>query len=259
PGPGSDQGSQVGSGPGRAESGRQPDQGGGSGGPAPERPAQFRHVDRPVRRRGHQTLGGPRGHRQGSVGPPLTVTRTDVVRILLDIPERDVPLVNATEQNPNKDGKGDLVTLHIPALRSVVSNGEFTGHITRLASALDPQTRTIRAEVHLDNKGGHLRPGMYGTATVLLEERDYALTVPSTALVRRGNKVQLFYVDNPRGDPPCGVVRRLEVELGLDDGRRVEIRSPQLTGKEQIIAKGNGVVREGDTVIAVPAPLASDP
>src|SRR5262249_5075999 len=136
PGPGSNQGSQAGSGPGRAESGRQPDQGGGSGGPAPERPAQFRHVDRPVRRRGHQTLGGPRGHRQGSIGPPLTVTRTDVVRILLDIPERDVPLVNATEQNPNKDGKGDLVTLHIPALRSVVSNGEFTGHITRLASAL---------------------------------------------------------------------------------------------------------------------------
>jgi hypothetical protein len=37
---------------------------------------------------------------------------------------------------------------------------------------------------------------------------------------------------------------------GLDDGRRVEIRSG-LSGTELIIAKGNGIVREGDTVIAV--------
>jgi HlyD family secretion protein len=91
---------------------------------------------------------------------------------------------------------------------------------------------------------------MYGTALVTLDQRDSALTVPSTALVRRGDKVEVFYVADPSGDPPRGVARRLEVELGLDDGRRVEIRSG-LSGKELIIAKGNGVVREGDTVVAV--------
>src|SRR5205807_10392030 len=47
----------------------------------------------------------------------LTVMRADVVRVILDIPERDVPLVNATEQNPNPDKLGDHVELRIPALR----------------------------------------------------------------------------------------------------------------------------------------------
>jgi len=178
--------------------------------------------------------------------PLLTVMRTDTVRVLVDIPERDVPLLNATEQNPNPDGKGDPAELRLPALGARI----FSGHITRIASALDPATRTMRAEVHLDNRQGVLRPGMYGTAMVLLDQRDSALTVPSTALVRRGDKVELFYVADVKGEPPRGVARRLEVELGLDDGKRVEIRSG-LTGKELIIAKGNGVVREGDTVVAV--------
>ena len=94
--------------------------------------------------------------------PLLTVMRTEMVRVLLDIPERDVPLVNATEQNPNPDGKGDPVELRLPALRGRT----FTGYITRIASALDPATRTMRAEVHLDNREGLLRPGMFGTAVV---------------------------------------------------------------------------------------------
>jgi HlyD family secretion protein len=178
--------------------------------------------------------------------PLLTLMRTDTVRVVMYIPERDVPLVNATEQNPNPDGKGDPVVLRLPAL----GTRTFSGHITRVASALDPATRTMRAEAHLDNREGILRPGMFGTAVVTLDQRDSALTVPSTALVRRGDKVEVFYVANPSGDPPRGVARRLEVELGLDDGKRVEILHG-LTGKELIIAKGNGVVREGDTVIAV--------
>jgi RND family efflux transporter MFP subunit len=178
--------------------------------------------------------------------PLLTVMRTDTVRVIMDIPERDVPLVNATEQNPNPDGKGDPVELRLPALGTRV----FSGHITRISSALDPATRTMRAEAHMDNREGVLRPGMFGTAIVTLDQRDSALTVPSTALVRRGDKVEVFYVANPSGDPPRGVARRIEVELGLDDGKRVEIRHG-LTGKELVIAKGNGVVREGDPVIAV--------
>ena len=60
-----------------------------------------------------------------------------------------------------------------------------------------------------------------------------------------------FVISGLSGDPPRGTVRRVPVELGLDDGKRAEIRKG-LDGSERVIAKGNGVVREGDTVIAVP-------
>jgi RND family efflux transporter MFP subunit len=200
--------------------------------------------------------------------PLLTIMRIDKVRLLLDIPQRDVPLINATEQNPNPNGLGDKVVLQIPALRDTVPGGEFTGAITRLASALDPTTRTMRVEVHLANeiRGGNkevlvdkaglpvrpLKPGMYGSAKVYLETRPNVLTIPSTALVRRGDRVEVYYVENPSGEPLQGKVRIADdIELGLDDGRRVEIRKG-LTGNEFIIAKGKGVLHAGDTVIAIP-------
>jgi RND family efflux transporter MFP subunit len=196
--------------------------------------------------------------------PLLTLQRIDQVRVLLDISERDVPLVNATEQNPNQDGKGDPVTLRIPALagsekgsdshdsrgQTAFRTGVFHGHINRLAPALDPATRTMRTEVHLDNPDEVLRPGMYGIATVLLEDR-YSLTIPASALVRRGSKTLVYHIAETTNDnPPRGVVREVEVQLGLDDGKRVEVRSG-LCGKELLIAKGNGVVRPGEHVLAV--------
>jgi RND family efflux transporter MFP subunit len=186
-----------------------------------------------------------------AAAPLLTVMNTDTVRVLLDFAERDVPLVNATEQNPNPDGNGDPVVLRFASLRDLVPNGEFQGTITRLASALDSTTRTMRAEVHLDNRKGLLRPGMYGTAAVILEERSNCLVIPSTALSRRGGDVEVYYVEELEGNPPRGPVRVAKVTLGLDDGQRVEIRGGLPNGKARVIARSSSVVREGDTIIPV--------
>jgi RND family efflux transporter MFP subunit len=184
--------------------------------------------------------------------PVLTVARTDKVRVLLDIPERYVPLVNSTELYPNADGQGDMVDLHIAALTERVPASELRGPITRLASALDPATRTMRAEVHLDNKAGHIRPGMYGTATVNLERLYKVLTIPSTALVRRDGELCVFCVELEPGEQSRGRARVKRIKLGIDDGKRIQVKEG-LNGDELIIAKGNGVIHEGDEVIAVRA------
>lgn len=181
--------------------------------------------------------------------PLLSVMRTDVVRVILDVPERDAPLIRVTG-SPSQQTKGNAVILRVPALQDAVPRGEFHGRVTLLAGALDPVSRTMRTEVHLENKAGLLRPQMTGTATILLGERPNALTIPSSALVRNGNKVEVYYLADLSGDPPRGVVRKTEVEIGLDDGRNVEIRGG-LSGTERIITKGNGVVRTGDRAIAV--------
>lgn len=182
--------------------------------------------------------------------PLLTLMRIDRVRVLLDIPERDVPYITTAK------GKANPVTLQFPALQEILAGQPFQGCITLLASALDPTTRTMRVEVHLDNRlgdrGNLLRPQMTGTATVVLAERT-GITVPASSLVRVGNKVEIYVIAEPTGQPPRGVVKRVEVQLGLDDGLRVEIRNSRLTGKELVIAKGAGVIRPGDEVLALPA------
>jgi RND family efflux transporter MFP subunit len=184
--------------------------------------------------------------------PLLTVMHLDRVRVLIDVPQKDVPLLNTTEQSPNPDGQGDRVTVHMPALEDAVPGGKFRGVVARMAKALDPVTRTMRAEVEIDNPyPHHLRPGMYGSAVVLLEERYNVLTVPATALVRRDNKMVVYHVAGASGEPLKGELQRLEVELGLDDGRLVEVRRG-LTGNELIVLRGNGVLRGEDKVVAVP-------
>ena len=129
--------------------------------------------------------------------PLLTIVRIDQVRVLIDVPDRDAALVSTTDQNPNPNGKGDPVVLHFPALSSDGKGGEFNAFITRKAEARDTATRTMRAEIQIDNKAELLQPGMYGTAIVLLEERKGVLTIPSSAVIRRGDGYEVLFIDTP--------------------------------------------------------------
>jgi HlyD family secretion protein len=182
--------------------------------------------------------------------PLLTVMRTDIIRVLVDVPERYVPLIRASEGSSAR-GLGNEVQLHIARF----SSGEWKPpdglvlHITRRAPALDPATRLLRAEIHVANRDGWLRPGMTGRATVVLEDGRKRLTIPSTALVRVGKEVRVYYIADPHGNPLQGEVKATVVTLGLDNGKTVEVKSG-LTSNELVIAKGNGVLTQG-TAIAV--------
>jgi RND family efflux transporter MFP subunit len=187
--------------------------------------------------------------------PIFTIQRTDKMRVIIDVPERDVPYFRTEPQ-------GNQVTLEVPAVKKE-SNGlekiyKVSGTVAITADALDPVTRTMRTEIHLDNKAGHLKAQMTGTVVVTLAVRD-AVTVPASAILRAGNKTELYIVADPSGDPLKGIVKRVEVQTGLDDGLRVEIKSDVLTGRELVIARGAGMLRPGDIVIAVPMRAAEQP
>lgn len=178
----------------------------------------------------------------------LTVMQMDRVRVLIDVPQRDVSLLNSREQNPNKDGRGDPVFLRMAALREPVQ-----GTITRVARTLDPVTRTMRAEIELDNKDLQLQPGMYGSASVLVEDRSNVLSLPASALLRRGEGlVEVYQVVNLQGegDERRGVLKRVPVELGIDDGKEVEIRGG-LSRDDWVVLRAGGVMRPDETVLAI--------
>lgn len=178
----------------------------------------------------------------------LTVMQLNRVRALIDVPQRDVPLLDVkTDKAP-----GDMAEIRLPVL-SESKDGLWHGMVTRVGQSLDPVTRTMRAEIDLDNPKGYLRPGMYGTASVIMEDRPGVLTVPASALVRRGEgKVEVFVVADVtgEGEQRRGVLKRVPVELGIDDGKNVEVRSG-LSGDELVVERGASVIREGDEVLAL--------
>ena len=117
------------------------------------------------------------GHltRPGSDAPPLFVAaRTDVVTVVVDLPE-----TYATEVN-----KGDRATVKLQAMKGRTVEGT----VTRTAWALDPKTRTIRTEIDIPNPGGKLRPGLYAYATVIVEEHKDVLTIPTSAVIPEKDK-----------------------------------------------------------------------
>ena len=110
----------------------------------------------------------------------------------------------------------------------------------------------MRAEIHIDNKSELLQPGMYGTASVLLEKRKRVVTVPSSAVMHRGEGYEVWYIEGPNGESPRGIVKSLRVQLGIDDGNRIEVMSP-LPSNAWIVTKRSSVVVAGDEVQGVPA------
>lgn len=96
-----------------------------------------------------------RAHDAGGSLALLEVHKTDVVRVVVLIPDSDVPLVNPS-------AKATVTIDNLPGR-------EFHGRVSRIADAQDPTTRNMRIEIDLENKNGDLRAGMYGSATIDLD------------------------------------------------------------------------------------------
>lgn len=84
--------------------------------------------------------------------PLFTCQKIDVVRVFADAPE-----ASAAGIRPGLPAK---VTLYGPTGITV------HGTVTRIATALDPGTRTMRVEIDLPNPGEDLLPGMYAQVTL---------------------------------------------------------------------------------------------
>ncbi len=165
---------------------------------------------------------------QGGVTPLLTVERTDKMRVVVQVPDRDVASVDA----------GDLALLEIDAL----PGRAFKGAVARFAEAEDPTTRLMRTEVDVPNPDGKLRRGMYGRATLFLEAgAPGAVRVPSAAVERR--EVGAVTVRVVRD----GKVHVQPVTLGADNGTDVEVLSG-LTLVDVVVVRASGPVVEGTPV-----------
>jgi multidrug efflux pump subunit AcrA (membrane-fusion protein) len=92
--------------------------------------------------------------------PLFTIQQIDTVRVLADVPESSAVGI--------RPGLAADVTLYAAAGTTV------QGNVTRIATALDPASRTMRIEIDLPNPDETLRPGMYAQVTLRLEPRPTA-------------------------------------------------------------------------------------
>jgi RND family efflux transporter MFP subunit len=154
---------------------------------------------------------------QGQTLPMFTVARTDKMRIIVQVPERDVPYTNV----------GDKAIVELDALAGM----EFKGTVARFSNSEDRTSRTMRVEIDLDNPNNRLRDGMFGRVKIVVDEATKGLTVPSSSIIAEAKKkgYSVFVVRD-------GKLERKPIEKGQDDGQRTEILSG-LTVSDNVVRK----------------------
>lgn len=168
-----------------------------------------------------------------SAQPLLEVMSTSRVRARVSIPEVEAPLVDAGE-------RGDAATISVQAL----APRTFEGKVTRTSWSLDPANRSLTIEIDLPNSEGILRPGMYATATVRLDQRQGVLTVPATAIVREAARTLVRVVVS-------GQVQDRDITLGLRSGPDIEVTSG-LSASDLVIQTQPGQYQPGQAVEVIP-------
>ena len=127
--------------------------------------------------------------------PLFVVTDMSRLSVLVDVPERDLPIVTV--------GKSAQVEVSAYPQRS------FTGKVVHVAPTLDPQTRRIQARVAVDNREGLLKPEMYAKVAILADSREELPRIPTGALLVEGVKIYVFV------EREAGVFEKREVTLAV--------------------------------------------
>jgi RND family efflux transporter MFP subunit len=154
-----------------------------------------------------------------SAMPMMTLSDDSRVRVFTYVQQMDVPFV----QTGNR------------AVVSDASNPERnkTATITRMTGELEPRTRTMLIEVHLDNADGFFTPGSFAYVTLHVPVKSY-IQIPVSGLITRGE-------DNLVGILENDVVRFRTVKVATTDGATVSLADGLQSGERVLINLPNEV------------------
>ncbi len=145
----------------------------------------------------------------------FTIARTNVLRVQVYVPQ-DAAL-------GLKPGIVANVTV------SEIPGRVFTGHVARTAEALQAGSRTLLAEIDVENPDGALSAGMYCTVAFQVPRANPVMAVPAEALIFNRDGTQVAVYEN-------GKARIRKVALAEDDGDHVDIADGLNPGDQVIVS-----------------------
>ncbi len=114
------------------------------------------------------------------------------------------------------------------------------GEITQVAPALDPETRSFKATLLIENESHSLRPGMFVKVETRVAERDSAIVIPKDVILSKRSGKTVFVVDR-------GAAFERVIRTGLENENRVEVLEG-LKENERLVVKGFETLRNRSKV-----------
>jgi multidrug efflux pump subunit AcrA (membrane-fusion protein) len=174
----------------------------------------------------------PGGEVQGQYGGGtavelFTIGELDRLWVLADVYEMDIPRVKLGS--------------HVSVKLFSMPNRLFPAKIEWVSGTLDPATRTAKVRCVLDNVDRALKPEMYATLYISVDERR-AIAIPRTAVLRLGEET-LVFVEKGRSPDGRHVFARTPVALDEAEG---SVWVPLVRGPD----RGTRIVTEGTILLA---------
>src|SRR5262249_32781166 len=111
-----------------------------------------------------------------------TVVKINPLRIRIDVPEQAIPEVQV----------GQAVSL----ATSTWPDKNFSGRVARISPAVSANSRTLTVEAEIENAGGTLKPGQFGTVRILQPRSQPAVLVPARAVRTEAGSSRLYVIKN---------------------------------------------------------------
>lgn len=161
------------------------------------------------------------------VTPLFRVEQNGVLKVIVDAPQSVAASVTP----------GQTVQVEVREF----GGRRFEGKVARTAGSVDPESRTLRTEVHVPNPKGELLAGTYAQVHLGVRDPRNPVRISAASLVvdAAGPQVVTVGADN--------TARRQPVTLGRDLGRELEVVAG-LTGSERLVVNPRDDLRDGDRV-----------
>jgi len=114
------------------------------------------------------------------------------------------------------------------------------GKITQFSPALDPDTRSFKASLDIDNPDWLLRPGMFVKAEIVVASRDSAIVIPKDIILSKRRGKTVYVVEK-------GAALERHIETGLENPDFVEV-TDGLKKDERLVVKGFETLRNRSKV-----------
>jgi len=165
------------------------------------------------------------------------ISQTRTLRVYVNVPEEYSQAIKPGET------AADITLAEFPGQR-------FPGKLVRTSDAINATTRTLLAEIDLDNPGGSLLSGSYAEVHLKVAAQNSTFLLPVSALIFRGEKLQVGVVKN-------GQVVVTDVTSGHDLGDQIEIVAG-LKPTDQVVVNPPDSLVSGQSVRVVQATLPGD-
>jgi RND family efflux transporter MFP subunit len=157
----------------------------------------------------------------------VRLSQVDPLRLILPVPESAVSKVHI----------GTRVDISIQSAKQTLS-----AVVARTSGRITTETRTMHVEVDVPNPDLTLAPGMDSTATLQLESRKEAISIPVESLQERNNAgATVLALDKQHK------IEERKITTGLETSTRIEVLSGLNEG-EMVVLGAGGRYQAGESV-----------